>query len=345
MVNQLPQSCRFVVYAHLDARDLFRLRGVCKTTRDTIEHPYVWKRMFAADLFTLVTESNQEQPTAYQSIVTSIRQACGFSFTDEMKWSLSPMRWTTWPLMYRACAKKLHYLRRDVTRLVAELDEIQSLRRERGHLKDMTQVRGKRTGTEMRRNQLSCVKYINKSTRRLWVADHSVPTLVTSKSDLLQRLQTVDTALKDSTATTFTLRTQLRKEHRKVLGLIAAARAQVRTVLVHECQDSVAPVASVQFYEALLGAEHLYKDDKDFGFDPAFLRVGSAQVALLPLEPTQAPIQDHNGAHFAITCTDEADFLAIKASLSDDLKRAGGPIAAVDFFDYGRYCPNSFIVL
>ncbi|ETV64883.1 hypothetical protein H257_18311 [Aphanomyces astaci] len=93
---------------------------------------------------------------------------------------------------------------------------------------------------------------------------------------------------------------------------------------------------SVQFYEALLGAEHLYKDDKDFGFDPAFLRVGSAQVALLPLEPTQAPIQDHNGAHFAITCTDEADFLAIKASLSDDLKRAGGPIAAVDFFDYGR---------
>ncbi|RHY26966.1 hypothetical protein DYB32_007137 [Aphanomyces invadans] len=81
----------------------------------------------------------------------------------------------------------------------------------------------------------------------------------------------------------------------------------------------------------------MYKHDKNFGYNPAFLRVGSAQVALLPLEPTQTPIRDHNGAHFAITCADEADFLEIKGRLPDDLKRAGGPNVSVDFFDYGRY--------
>ncbi|ETW06179.1 hypothetical protein H310_03755 [Aphanomyces invadans] len=93
---------------------------------------------------------------------------------------------------------------------------------------------------------------------------------------------------------------------------------------------------SVRFYEELLGAEHMYKHDKNFGYNPAFLRVGSAQVALLPLEPTQTPIRDHNGAHFAITCADEADFLEIKGRLPDDLKRAGGPNVSVDFFDYDR---------
>ncbi|KDO34093.1 hypothetical protein SPRG_01367 [Saprolegnia parasitica CBS 223.65] len=92
---------------------------------------------------------------------------------------------------------------------------------------------------------------------------------------------------------------------------------------------------SITFYERVLGARHLYKDDPNFGVDPAFLQIGSAQVALLPLAAGQTQIRDHNGAHFAMTCKDANDFATIKASLSSDLA-AHGTNAHVQFEDYGR---------
>ncbi|KAF0685647.1 Aste57867_22483 [Aphanomyces stellatus] len=112
--------------------------------------------------------------------------------------------------------------------------------------------------------------------------------------------------------------------------------ARRRPALDHVCIVCKDVRKSVRFYEDLLGAEHLFKDDKHFGFDPAFLRVGQAQIALLPIDTaSQTPIRDHNGAHFALSCVDEVDFLAIKDSLGGDLKDAGVTIP-VEFYDYGR---------
>ncbi|KAH9104665.1 hypothetical protein LEN26_014956 [Aphanomyces euteiches] len=206
--------------------DLYKLRSVCMTTRDTMDHPFVWKHYFETDLLVLsdvVPCVPELEPSELHSTVLSLRRCCGIDAAEMGKWSISPMRWSTWPLMYRACAKKLQSIQRDVSRFEQELEDLQSLRRERGQIKALTQTKGKRTGTEMRRSQLSCIKYINKSTRRMWAADNQ-PTSTMSKSEMHNHLSQIDAALKESSAAVFTLRNQLRKEYRKVLGFLAAAR-------------------------------------------------------------------------------------------------------------------------
>ncbi|OQR87682.1 hypothetical protein ACHHYP_08194 [Achlya hypogyna] len=114
-------------------------------------------------------------------------------------------------------------------------------------------------------------------------------------------------------------------------GILAAAPPS----LDHVCLVVKDVPKSIKFYEHVLGATHLYKDDPNFGEDPAFLKVGSAQIALLPLAATHKPIEDHNGAHFALSCSSTTDFERIKASLGGDLKEIGAN-DEVDFQDYGR---------
>jgi catechol 2,3-dioxygenase-like lactoylglutathione lyase family enzyme len=41
---------------------------------------------------------------------------------------------------------------------------------------------------------------------------------------------------------------------------------------------------SIAFYKTILGASHLYKDDKDFGENPAFMKVGQVQVGDMQIE-------------------------------------------------------------
>ncbi|KAF0685648.1 Aste57867_22484 [Aphanomyces stellatus] len=238
MVDTLPQICRFHIYVFLEAHELYAIRGVCKTMGDTTEHPFVWRGRFETDLLVLATlpsppsnqdEDNPEDNSAplsrYHKTVGAVRRLCGIEASEESKWSVVAMRWTSWPLMYRACVKKLLAIRRDAARLQDEMDDMQSLRRARGQLKELTQTKGKRTGTEIRRSQLSCVKYINKSTRRAW-ANENNPVATLSKSELNQQLQQAEAALKNTSAAVFTLRNQLRKEYRKVLGFVDAGRRQ-----------------------------------------------------------------------------------------------------------------------
>jgi hypothetical protein len=99
---------------------------------------------------------------------------------------------------------------------------------------------------------------------------------------------------------------------------------------------------SVKFYEKVLGARHLYKEDKDFGYNPAFLSIGQGvKVALLPLQQGQTKILNHNGAHFAINIASLDTFRVIQTSLPevlDSYKRChdGTVDTNIDFFDYGR---------
>ena len=93
----------------------------------------------------------------------------------------------------------------------------------------------------------------------------------------------------------------------------------------------------------MLGGKHLYKDDINFGFHPAFMRVGEdVNIALLPLEKGAKPIKNHNGAHFAMTISKIDDFNCLKASLRKLLKEfnvnndVDHSHNDVDFKDYGR---------
>ena len=60
---------------------------------------------------------------------------------------------------------------------------------------------------------------------------------------------------------------------------------------------------SIEWYQATLGFELQHADQPNFWptcpDSPAFLSVGSAQLALLPLAPPTLPVADHNGAHVA----------------------------------------------
>ncbi|EQC30995.1 hypothetical protein SDRG_11183 [Saprolegnia diclina VS20] len=122
---------------------------------------------------------------------------------------------------------------------------------------------------------------------------------------------------------------------RALYSVTRSVFAKAAPSLDHVCIVCKDVTKSIAFYERVLGAVHLYKDDPNFGQDPAFLRIGAAQVALLPLAVGQAQIRDHNGAHFAMTCKDAVDFATIKASLSSDLA-AHGTNAEVQYEDYGR---------
>ena len=60
--------------------------------------------------------------------------------------------------------------------------------------------------------------------------------------------------------------------------------------------------------------KHEYQDHPSFGLDPAFMRSGTACIALLPLSKRNRQIDYHNGAHTAFTVS-KSEFLSARKSL------------------------------
>lgn len=107
--------------------------------------------------------------------------------------------------------------------------------------------------------------------------------------------------------------------------------------LDHVCVASSDVDKSIRWYGNVLGLRHEYKDDPSFGKDPAFLRIGSVSVAILPLDGEQSPVKDHNGAHFAIGVNRD-QFFHIRAALPDLLVRfaeCDEQDTSIDEQDYG----------
>lgn len=97
---------------------------------------------------------------------------------------------------------------------------------------------------------------------------------------------------------------------------------------------------AIDWYQRVVGLNHIHKDHPCFGSDPAFLASedGAVSVALLPLSPTRKPIRDHRGAHFAIR-VDADDFnrarLVLPALLVEERREDEVHSVDVDEQDYG----------
>ena len=99
--------------------------------------------------------------------------------------------------------------------------------------------------------------------------------------------------------------------------------------------------ASIAWYKSVLGFDHAYAKEENYGSDPAIVigqGAGAPAVALLPLADGASPVRNHNGAHFALRCDTRADFDRVRAELPQrlaDHRAHDRQSTASDEHDYG----------
>jgi catechol 2,3-dioxygenase-like lactoylglutathione lyase family enzyme len=109
----------------------------------------------------------------------------------------------------------------------------------------------------------------------------------------------------------------------------------------HVCLCATDIRRSIGWYRSVLGFELQHADQPNFWptcpESPAFLRSGSAQLALLPLPRAVAPVADHNGAHVAFGLGRAAwkDARGTLPGLLRQHRTHAGHSVAVEEADYG----------
>ncbi|OQR87675.1 hypothetical protein ACHHYP_08195 [Achlya hypogyna] len=256
MLLELPDVCRLRLYGYLEAKDLCRLSCVCNLLRDAKAPPThdIWRFLFERDILRVpmavprtctlqrrnafsdldIDSNNQlDEDTqdasrrSFQSKVASARTSCGVDVDEERKWSIKPMRMLPWPAMYRVCALKAHTLHQDDMRFQEEMRLLQELKRERGRLKEMVGQTKHLKGHDGGRRSapLSCVKFLNKTTRRLLALPHEASDH--SNNGHKAELAHVEDAIREYTSSTFSQRVQLRKDYRKLQGYLLTAKLEM----------------------------------------------------------------------------------------------------------------------
>jgi len=111
--------------------------------------------------------------------------------------------------------------------------------------------------------------------------------------------------------------------------------------LDHVCLCTRDMSKSISWYRSVLGLKHEYTDETNFYprtlDSPAFLRRGSACVALLPLPDPGSAIRYHNGAHMAFNVSRQ-EFERARRDLPALLREhraAADQSVEVEFSDYG----------
>ncbi|OQS00245.1 hypothetical protein THRCLA_06112 [Thraustotheca clavata] len=245
MLVQLPAECRAVLYAFLEAKELCRLSCTCRLLED-VKGPKaheLWKRLYQRDILnaprhvprTCTLErrnafsdmDNQEEEEENDSFLSfreklvSARTSCGVDSDEEKKWSIKRMRTLPWPAMYRVCSIKAHQLYNDDARFQEELRLLQEFKRERGRFKELV---GNSKKSSDRGIALSCVKYLNKTTRRFLATPNASNN---NKAEITAQITSVEEAIKELSSSTFSLRVQLRKDYRKLQAYLLTGKLQM----------------------------------------------------------------------------------------------------------------------
>jgi hypothetical protein len=254
MLSKLPEECRMKLYAFLRARDLCRLSCVCHTMQDIKckRAHYLWKRLFELDILSVaikvprtctfqrknacsdfgaemendnqVVESEKKWAENFPSYVQSVRVSCGVDDKEEKNWSIKPIPCLPWPSMYCVCFQKTLQLHQDDLRFQDEMRRMQDLKRERVRLREFVARTSKNSHRDdVRRSHLSCVKFLNKTTRR-YLAIPDNHRARSNKSELLAQLASVEESLQLCTSAVFHLRVHLRNDYRKLRTYLASAR-------------------------------------------------------------------------------------------------------------------------
>ncbi|KDO34094.1 hypothetical protein SPRG_01368 [Saprolegnia parasitica CBS 223.65] len=255
MLTELPDVCRQRLYGYLEARDLCCVASTCRTLRDAKAPPMHghWRRLVERDILGVPVAvprtctlqrrnafsdldihcSNQDDDTgaatkrsSFQDKLVSARTSCGVDADEEKKWSIKPMRALPWPAMYRVCILKVHALHNDDLRFQEEMRLLQDFKRERGRLKERLGTSAKHMKAHdgsRRAAPLSCVKFLNKTTRRFLALPQSSGSN-NQKAERHAELARVDEIINEYTSSTFSMRVQLRKDYRKLQGYLLTAR-------------------------------------------------------------------------------------------------------------------------
>ncbi|DBA04553.1 TPA: hypothetical protein N0F65_011101 [Lagenidium giganteum] len=242
MLLLLPSDCKQIVWSFLDARDLCRAAQVARYAERGVELAPIWQRCLQQlhhqektrwTTHKVPIECGLRRQGGSRDLTASVQESRGLQALWQAKdvedgdatapadaAAPSP----SWRKLYQQLFVSIKaFDGADVAFQVAK-QEIQELKRARGELKELVQASKQRNQSEkyLRRVQMSCARWMNRSSRRQTAAKHLRSAQLTSlsRSEVTEELQRVETSLQVQSKQLFTLRSQYQKSlHRMTVEL------------------------------------------------------------------------------------------------------------------------------